>query len=33
MTKAELVGKIALSTGVEKSTTMAIVESMMKEIS
>ena len=32
MTKAELVSKISLSTGVEKITTMAIVESIMKEI-
>ena len=32
MTKAELVSKIAEKTGVEKLTTLAIVESMMKEI-
>ncbi len=32
MTKAELVSKISLNTGVEKTTTMAIVESIMKEI-
>ena len=32
MTKAELVSKISLTTGVEKLTTLAIVESMMKEI-
>ena len=32
MTKAELVSKIAERTGVEKLTTLAIVESMMKEI-
>ena len=32
MTKAELVSKIAEKTGVEKLTTLAVVESMMKEI-
>tara|TARA_B100001741_G_scaffold293201_1_gene274633 strand:+ start:559 stop:843 length:285 start_codon:yes stop_codon:yes gene_type:complete len=32
MTKAELVSKISLNTGVEKLTTLAIVESMMSEI-
>ena len=32
MTKAELVSKIADKTGVEKLTTLAIVESMRKEI-
>ena len=32
MTKAELVSKIAEKTGVEKLTTLAIVESMMNEI-
>ncbi len=32
MTKAELVSKISEKTGVEKLTTLAIVESMMKEI-
>tara|TARA_B110000003_G_C16615914_1_gene521281 strand:+ start:1376 stop:1660 length:285 start_codon:yes stop_codon:yes gene_type:complete len=32
MTKAELVSKIAESTGVEKLTTLAIVESFMSEI-
>ena len=32
MTKAELVSKIAEKTGVEKLTTLAIVESFMKEI-
>ncbi len=32
MTKAELVSKISLTTGVEKLTTLAIVESMMSEI-
>ena len=32
MTKAELVSKISLNTGVEKTTAMAIVESIMKEI-
>ena len=32
MTKAELVSKIAEKTGVEKITTLAIVESMMNEI-
>ena len=32
MTKAELVGKISEKTGVEKLTTLAIVESMMQEI-
>jgi|TARA_B110001454_G_scaffold74652_1_gene72207 DNA-binding protein HU-beta len=32
MTKAELVSKIAEKTGVEKLTTLAIVESFMNEI-
>ena len=32
MTKAELVSKFSLNTGVEKLTTLAIVESMMSEI-
>lgn len=32
MTKAELVNKIAEKTGVEKLTTLAIIESMMNEI-
>ena len=32
MTKAELVSKIAEKTGVEKLTTLSIVESLMKEI-
>ena len=32
MTKAELVSKIAEKTGVEKLTTLAIIESMMSEI-
>ena len=32
MTKAELVSKISDNTGVEKLTTLAVVESMMKEI-
>ena len=32
MTKAELVSKIAENTGVEKLTTLAIVESFMNEI-
>ena len=32
MTKAELVSKIAEETGVEKLTTLAIVESFMNEI-
>ena len=32
MTKAELVSKISERTGVEKVTTLAIVESMMNEI-
>ena len=32
MTKAELVSKIGEKTGVEKLTTLAIVESMMDEI-
>ena len=32
MTKAELVSKIAENTGVEKLTTLAIVESLMCEI-
>ena len=32
MTKAELVSKISLRTGIEKLTTLAVVESMMNEI-
>tara|TARA_Y100000287_G_C13927590_1_gene213175 strand:+ start:162 stop:446 length:285 start_codon:yes stop_codon:yes gene_type:complete len=32
MTKAELISKISLKTGVEKFTTSSIVEEMMKEI-
>ena len=32
MTKAEVVSKIALKTGVEKVTTLAVVESFMSEI-
>lgn len=32
MTKAELVSKISEKTGVEKLTTLAVVESMMQEI-
>ncbi len=32
MTKAELVSKIAIKTGIEKLTTLAVVESMMSEI-
>jgi len=32
MTKAELVSKVSEKTGVEKLTTLAIVESMMNEI-
>ena len=32
MTKAEVVSKIASKTGVEKVTTLAIVESFMSEI-
>ena len=32
MTKAELVSKISQKTGVEKLTTLAIIESMMQEI-
>ena len=32
MTKAELVSKIAEQTGVDKLTTLVIVESMMTEI-
>ena len=32
MTKAELVSKIADKTGVEKLTTLAIVEAMMNEV-
>ena len=32
MTKAELVGKISQKTGVEKTTIMAVVETMMEEI-
>jgi len=32
MTKAELVSKISLDTGIEKVVTMTIVESMMNEI-
>ena len=32
MTKAELVSKISEKTGVEKLTTLAIIEAMMKEV-
>ena len=32
MTKAELVSKISLKTGIEKLTALAVVESMMNEI-
>jgi DNA-binding protein HU-beta len=32
MTKAELVSKISLRTGIEKLTALAVVESMMNEI-
>ena len=32
MTKAELVSKIAEKTGVEKLTTLAVIEEMMREI-
>ena len=32
MTKAELVNKISEKTGVEKITTLSVVESMMNEI-
>ena len=32
MTKAEIVSKISLKTGVEKITTLAIVESFMNEV-
>ena len=32
MTKAELVSKISIKTGVEKITALAVVESMMEEI-
>ncbi len=32
MTKAELVSKIAEKTGVEKLTTLAVIEQMMREI-
>tara|TARA_B100000287_G_C20168875_1_gene597390 strand:+ start:138 stop:422 length:285 start_codon:yes stop_codon:yes gene_type:complete len=32
MTKAELVGKISMHTGVEKLTVLAVVESMMEEV-
>ena len=32
MTKAEIISKISLKTGVEKITTLAIVESFMNEV-
>ena len=32
MTKAELVSKISIKTGIEKLTSLAVVESMMNEI-
>jgi DNA-binding protein HU-beta len=32
MTKAELVSKISINTGVEKLTVLAVVESMMNEV-
>lgn len=32
MTKAELVNKISINTGVERVTTLAVVESLMNEI-
>ena len=32
MTKAELVSKISINTGVEKVIAMAVIESMMEEI-
>ena len=32
MTKAELVSKISIKTGIEKLTTLAVIESMMSEI-
>ena len=32
MTKAELVSKISIKTGIEKITALAVVESMMEEI-
>ena len=32
MTKAELVSKISMKTGIEKLTSLAVVESMMNEI-
>ena len=32
MTKAELVNKISINTGVEKVTALAVVESLMNEI-
>ena len=32
MTKAELVSKISIKTGIEKLTTLAVVEAMMNEI-
>jgi len=32
MTKADIVGKIAKSTGVDKSTTLSIVEAFMEEV-
>ena len=32
MTKAEVVSKISAKTGVEKTTTLAIVESFMNEV-
>ena len=32
MTKAELVSKIAMKTGIEKLTALAVIEAMMKEV-
>ena len=32
MTKAELVNRISINTGVEKTTTLAIVEALMNEV-
>ena len=32
MTKAELVSKISINTGIEKLTALAVIESMMSEI-
>ena len=32
MTKAELVNKISINTGVERTTTLAVVEALMNEV-